>query len=227
MKTRTVKPPEERRQEIIATATRLFLAEGYDDTSMNDVMKALDVAKGTIYHYFSSKDELLEAVVDKLASDYAEHREELVKNTQGNALEKIRVLFSRTESAHDQEKYTHLHKTGNVKLHTWLLGALVEKLAPLFGTLIRQGCQEGLFHTSHPHEVAELLLAGIQALTDERFYHWEKDAISRRKQAFPQIIESMVRAEPGSLDFLFPSRHDGLSNHRQADRESGLEDSDR
>ena len=35
---RTVKPPEERRQEIIATATKLFLADGYDNTSMNDVM---------------------------------------------------------------------------------------------------------------------------------------------------------------------------------------------
>lgn len=210
---RIVKPPEERRREIIATATRLFLAEGYENTSMNDVMKALDVAKGTIYHYFTSKDELLEAVVDQLAGDYAERRGELVNNTPGNAREKIRVLFSRDEGAHDETK-THLHKPGNVKLHTWLLGALVEKLAPILGSLIRQGCQEGLFHTAHPHEVAELLLAGVQALTDEGFYRWEKEVIARREKAFPQIIESMVSAEPGSLGFLFPSpEHEQAGDH--------------
>ena len=216
---RTVKPPEERRQEIIATATKLFLADGYDNTSMNDVMKALNIAKGTIYHYFASKDELLEAVVDKLATDYAESREELVKNTDGDAMEKIRVLFARDEGAHDEETNTHLHKPGNVKLHTWLLGALVEKLAPIFGSLIKEGSKQGLFETAHPHEVVELLLAGIQALTDEGFYNWEADVIARREKAFPEIMEKMVSADPGSFDFLFPPRE------HEAGRDSSIEDS--
>ncbi len=201
---RTVKSPEERREEIIATATKLFMADGYENTSMNNVMKALNIAKGTIYHYFASKDELLEAVVDKLAGDYATQREEQVNATHGTALDKIRVLFSREHGARDDETNAHLHKAGNVKLHTWLLGALVEKLAPIFGSLIKQGCKEGLFRTAHPHEVAELLLAGIQALTDKGFYHWNEDVIARRERAFPEIMESITSAEPGSFDFLFP-----------------------
>lgn len=52
---RTVKDPETRRQEIVATASQLFQSKSYKHTSMNDVMDALGIAKGTIYHYFKSK----------------------------------------------------------------------------------------------------------------------------------------------------------------------------
>ena len=57
---RIVKKPEERRQEIIEAARELFQAKDYEKTTMRDVMDKLGIAKGTIYHYFRSKEDLLE-----------------------------------------------------------------------------------------------------------------------------------------------------------------------
>ena len=206
---RIVKEPEIRRQEIVATATQLFLEKGYEQTSTVDVMKALDIAKGTIYHYFPSKEALMEAVVDQLADDYVRRRVEAIASVQGNAIVKIEAFFARDHETESESRATeHLHAEQNVKLHTRLLASLVEKMAPPFGELIREGCDEGLFTTSHPHEVAELLLAGIQFLTDDGVYPWDRATIDRRSHAFPALVESLLNAPAGSFAWLARTAED-------------------
>ena len=62
---RITKPPEERRKEFVDTAREFFIENGYEKTQMIDITKKLNVAAGTIYHYFKSKTELLYAVIDE------------------------------------------------------------------------------------------------------------------------------------------------------------------
>ena len=67
--TRIVKKAGERRKEIIRAARKLFRTKEYDKTTMQELMDKLNIAKGTIYHYFSSKEELLDAVVEELVNE--------------------------------------------------------------------------------------------------------------------------------------------------------------
>ena len=200
---RTVKKPDVRRQEIVDAASELFLTQTYDETTTGQVMGVLGIAKGTIYHYFASKEHLLEAVVDDLAEGYVTRREAELDEAEGGALTRLAVLFS-SDRRSDAERRTieHLHKPGNVKLHTRLLAVLVLRLAPVVADLVRQGVEEGVFDTEHPLEAAELLLAGIQFLTDDGFYPWEDDALARRAAAVPSLVERVLGAEPGSVTFL-------------------------
>jgi AcrR family transcriptional regulator len=66
---RIVKKPAERRKEIIRAARELFQEKDYASVTMQGVMEKLNVAKGTIYHYFSSKEDLLESVVEDLIDE--------------------------------------------------------------------------------------------------------------------------------------------------------------
>ena len=52
-----------KRDQILNGARRCFLAQGFDGASMNDIVKAAGVSKGTVYAYFSSKEKLFEALV--------------------------------------------------------------------------------------------------------------------------------------------------------------------
>ncbi len=52
-----------KRQQILDGARRCFLAHGFDGASMNDIVKAASVSKGTVYAYFPSKEKLFEALV--------------------------------------------------------------------------------------------------------------------------------------------------------------------
>jgi len=54
---RIVKEYDERRNEIIDTAKKLFITKGYNKSSVNDILNEIGIAKGTFYYYFASKEE--------------------------------------------------------------------------------------------------------------------------------------------------------------------------
>ena len=203
---RIVKKPEERKSEIVATACQLFLSKGYDRTTMQDVMRHLGIAKGTIYNYFSSKEALLEAVIDSVAEGEMLRLKKLLENIKGNALERLEQLIMNGSNpgADDinDDLLDHLHKTSNAGMHIRLLAKVVTMQAPLYAEQFRLGCKEGIFRTDHPLECAEFLLSGIQFLTDMGIYPWTLDQLERRWKAFTKLIENQLSAPDGSFSFL-------------------------
>jgi AcrR family transcriptional regulator len=200
---RTVKKPEERRREIIAAARALFETKEYEATTMKDVMDALGIAKGTIYHYFKSKEELLEAVVEQTVEEYVAAMQTILDETEGNALKRMQVLITSGNVADEHEQILEqLHRPGNVGTHTRQLAVTISKLAPLYASVIQQGCEEGVFQTEHPLECAEFLLSGIQFLTDHGIHPWGQENLVRRAMAVPALIEAQLKAPKGSFDFM-------------------------
>jgi len=200
---RVVKKPEERRREIVLASRDLFLKQDYENTTMQDVMVKLQIAKGTTYHYFKSKEELLEAVVEEMVAEYLILVEKALTECHGNALDKMRVLIDTGRVASRQKDIMdNLHRPGNMGLHVRLLAVTLSRLAPLYSCVISQGCAEGLFRTDHPLECAEILLAGIQFVTDVGCYPWSQQDLERRVRAIPRLIEDQLHAPKNAFSFL-------------------------
>jgi len=200
---RTIKKPTERRSDIINAARCLFQTKKYDKTTMQDVIDALGIAKGTIYHYFKSKEALFEAVIENIVDTNIEQMQALINETKGTALEKIQTLIAAGDiSAENEGILDNLHQPGNNVMHARLLAATLVKQAPLYAKLIQQGCKEGVFQTNNPLECAEFVLAAIQFLTDMGIYPWTKEDLNRRIRAFPQLIEQQLKAPSGSFQFM-------------------------
>ncbi len=203
---RTVKKADERREEIIKAARELFHSKEYDKATMQELMKTLKIAKGTIYHYFSSKEDLLEAVVEDLIDEELKKKEALIEDCRHrklDAVQTIRMLATKDRMAEENEQILDmLHQPGNIIVHARQLGRYLTKLAPIYAAVIEEGCEQGLFKTDYPLECAEFLLAGIQFLTDVGFYPWSNEAIARRMAAFPSLLEDLLNAPGGSFDFL-------------------------
>jgi len=201
---RVVKKPADRRCEIVHAARHLFQTQEYDKTTMQDVMSYLGIAKGTIYHYFDSKEALLEAVIENIVDTNIEHMQSLMQDTPGTALEKIQTLIAAGDiSAENENILEGLHRQGNYAMHARLLAATLIKQAPLYAELIRQGCDEGVFQTDNPLECAEFVLVGVQFLTDLGIYPWSQEDLRRRALAFPLLIEQLLKAPPGSFQFMY------------------------
>ncbi|MBI9106414.1 MAG: TetR/AcrR family transcriptional regulator [Spirochaetales bacterium] len=204
--TRIVKNPDERRREIIQAAKTLFQTREYEKTTMSEIMKILNIAKGTIYHYFSSKEELLEAVVQDLVQEDLHKKQELISRPgykKMNALEKLKTLLTSGNIADGNEEILeHLHTSGNTILHTRQLAYYLNELAPLYARVVQEGCEEGIFKVANPLECSEFILAGLQFLTDTGFYPWSGEQLSRRISAFPSLVEAQLGAQPGSFQFL-------------------------
>lgn len=200
---RTVKKPEERRLEIILAARELFETKDYENTTMQDVMDKLGIAKGTIYHYFKSKEELLEAVIEHTVIEYITGLQALLDQSEGDAVTKMRLLITAGQVTEQQGNILEqMHRPGNIGMHTRQLAVTLTGLAPLYASVIQQGCEEGVFQTANPLESAELILTGIQFLTDLGIHPWQPEDLIRRVMAFPALIEAQLNAPKGTFDFL-------------------------
>ncbi len=79
---------EKTRADIVQCARKLFYEQGYDGTSFSHIVDATGLFRGNIYHYFKTKDELLEAVVEDYLEDY---RALLVRWERENTAPKARL----------------------------------------------------------------------------------------------------------------------------------------
>lgn len=206
---RVVKKPEARRREIVSASRILFLSQGYENTTMQDIMTKLQIAKGTTYHYFRSKEELLDAVIEDMVTEYINAIEESLNQSEGTALEKMQILVTvgRIVSSSTDTLIDALHRADNREMHARLLAVTLTRLSPLYARVISQGCEERVFHVEHPLECAEIMLAGIQFITDIGCHPWSREDLARRIRAIPNLIESQLNAPQGSLSFLLANTH--------------------
>jgi TetR/AcrR family transcriptional regulator, regulator of autoinduction and epiphytic fitness len=85
---------DRRKAEIVRTATALLSEHGYQGMNLEDVAEQTDIAKATLYHYFSGKDELVAAVIEGLTAEVNRRLEQELDEVAGRShLEQIRTLI--------------------------------------------------------------------------------------------------------------------------------------
>ena len=199
---RVIKNPIVRKSEIVREAKEICQRDGFEKLTMQAIMKNLKIAKGTIYHYFTSKESLVEAVIDKIVNELIANVELIVNKTKGSALKKIETIVRSARESTTHPVLDELHKKGNEAMHTRLLVASIRRQAPIYAKLIKEGCDEGIFTTEYPLECAEFILSAMQFLTDMGIYPWADEDLARRTKSFPEIIERLLEAPKGSFKFL-------------------------
>src|SRR5258706_2118938 len=93
---RVVKHPELRRSEILDCAQALFLARGYDNASLNEVIAVAGVSKGAFYHYFASKEALLEALAGRVAQGAPGHGADVLDAPRLDALPPLNPFMAKS-----------------------------------------------------------------------------------------------------------------------------------
>ncbi|MBN1046996.1 MULTISPECIES: TetR/AcrR family transcriptional regulator [unclassified Clostridium] len=139
---RISKDPEERKQEILDTAMKLFCEKGYDKTSIADIAKEINVAQGLCYRYFPSKEALFDAAIDqysdllvgKMTRKICEKKVSLkeVINSMNNRVEVPNTLY-----------YKVFHGKGNSTLHERLSLQVCRKLVPVVKNIINSAVENG------------------------------------------------------------------------------------
>jgi AcrR family transcriptional regulator len=214
--TRVVKAPDERRSELIACAQKLFYTQGYQSTSVRDIVDEVGVAKGTFYYYFDSKQAILEALVAELSAARVALFEAILADQTLDAIQKwtraVQVIgdwkIERKEQLLALARMMQIDE--NVLLRHKLEMRTVQMAVPILGKIIAQGVTEGVFETPFVEEAAEnvfaIAIAFSKTLTAILLNpdHYENPlALARRKTAAMQAaIERVLGAAPGSLPIM-------------------------
>ena len=197
---RIVKTAEDRKNEILDVAEQLFVEKGYDNASTNDIIARIGIARGTLYHHFSSKEEILDAIIDRMTRESIESARLIVKDKKRPILERVTmamVALNTTGNAKDVVM-EQMHRPQNALLHQKIQNKLIGGVVPLFAELIKEGNKEGIFNTKYPMEASEM----IMIYSNEAFDDNENLTPSQKKakgKAFIYNTERILGAKEGSL----------------------------
>lgn len=153
------KYPEVTVEKILDAAQRLFLEKGYDDTTIQDIVDNLGgLSKGAVYHHFKSKEEIMDAVGDRMF--FANNPFEAVrKRSDLNGLQKLREVIRLYEADESRVNMTvqAIPITKNPRLMAEMIESNRRILTPYYMELLEEGNRDGSICTEYSREIAELL----------------------------------------------------------------------
>ncbi|WP_327714750.1 TetR/AcrR family transcriptional regulator [Streptomyces sp. NBC_00490] len=127
-------PREERAGDLLAAATELFLSKGYAKTTMADISAAAGVARGNVYWYFDSKDDIFAAVMDRMLS--REIRTLSAEQAGADPLSRLvrglsDMRYSRPlhQAMHDRLPHSEAVRAAHNTFLGWIVGLVDEVIA--------------------------------------------------------------------------------------------------
>lgn len=202
---RITKEPEERKNEILDAAIGLFTDNGFENTSVSDIVRKLNIAQGTFYYYFKSKDELLNAVVEHFGEHILEGCYEAFHSPEMNAKEKIegivKAVFSYTNWNQDFVAFVHSEK--NEILHYRAAKKYISTFIPVMIGIVKQGIREGLFDIQYPEVISTIGVTGVMD-----FFHYNQEDLydvenlKQRKLAIAYFLKRALGLKEGEFNLL-------------------------
>ena len=161
------KPAEVRLNELMNAAEKLFASKGVESTTINDIVEEAQVAKGTFYHYFSSKADMLAALRQRYTNQFLMSLEEAVDVcAQDDWVGRLRawihasvVTYVKTYRTHDIVYTNHHHHNRSNPEKNAILDQLLE--------IIEGGRAAGVWSPDQPRVVALLIYSGVHGATDD------------------------------------------------------------
>lgn len=157
------KYPEQTLEQILKVSTLIFTEKGYEKTSIQDIIDALGMSKGAVYHHFRSKEDILKAVMDKELGRAEQLLARLIAETEApNAREKLIQILEQMilDSGLQQQSMDHI-LSAQIKNPQFVLEGLkkgVQRDAIIIAELMLQGKQDGSLQVEQPLECAEVFL---------------------------------------------------------------------
>ncbi|MBZ9850051.1 TetR/AcrR family transcriptional regulator [Mesorhizobium sp. CA14] len=161
---RIIKHPELRREELLDHAQALFLTHGYDKASLNDVIATAGVSKGAFYHYFASKEALLEALAARFARQALAGVQDVLGDPALDPLGRLNALLAKSRQAKVETAaeawalFETMFRPENLVLFHRINLAAGAAFSPLLVEIIKQGVADGTFRTFDPEGVADIVM---------------------------------------------------------------------
>lgn len=191
-----MKKGERRKQELLKIAYKMFLTKGYENTSVDDIIEAAGIAKGTYYYYFESKEQTLEEVIDMMLDAMVEKAEMVQAQDIPVQQKLIGVMMCFRPDESEATIGEALHNKENIVMHEKTNRKLIERAVPILVKVAKQAVDEGIAACDDLEERVKMILILSSALFDDNM-GGQPDI-----EVFVDVIERILYAKPGTFDFI-------------------------
>jgi AcrR family transcriptional regulator len=160
----------DRRADLVEAALTSFVAKGVSGTSVDDIVGAAGVAKGTFYLYFGSKDEVVAAVAERMVERVADVVESTALTPGRSPAERLlalgRAMADVGGAQHERDLVEFIHRPGNLAVHEQMSGRIMTRLTPTLVQVVEDGVADGTFCAQDPELAALFALGAFSRLHD-------------------------------------------------------------
>ncbi len=197
---RIVKEAKERRDEILDVAERLFCKKGFDNTSTNDILEAIGIARGTLYYHFKSKEDILDAMIERLTNQMLEKAAVIALDESIPVLERLTrtMLTLNVDNELGDMVMEQIHRPQNALMHQKLEHVLLGRVNRLITKIAEDGIRQGIFHTDYPAEAVEMIMT-YSYIAFDSLASYEAEEEQRKKMGFIYHVERVFGMEQGAL----------------------------
>ena len=197
---RIVKDAEERRNEILDVAERLFCTKGFDNTSTNDILTEIGIARGTLYYHFKSKEDILDAMIERLTNQMVEKASVIALDESIPVLERLTgtMLSLNVDNELGHMVMEQVHRPQNALMHQKLEHMLLGRVNRLITRITEDGIRQGIMHTDYPAEAVEMLMTYSYTAFDSLNQYSEEEE-QRKIMGFVYHAERILGMKAGAL----------------------------
>ncbi len=213
---KVVKEYDERKTELLNTAQKLFYSKGYENTSVADIIEKVGIAKGTFYHYFKTKEDLLNQLIERISDAILSQLEIVANDNTLNAVDKFNKFYIDAGNYKKENKEAVIvaarvfHNEDNLRMKEKLYKSVIKKTTPLLMPIIKQGVKEGVFKTSYSEHLASLIFTMGFYMRDEfsevivkpNIEESEIERIVEICMMYQDAIERLLGAPEGSIQIF-------------------------
>ena len=210
---RIVKEADVRKNEILDTAGILFTEKGYDNTSVTDIMNAVGIAKGTLYHHFKSKEDIMDALIKRQTADILVSAKKIADDksipVKERIVQTILELHVDTKQAEGEKMIVQLHKPQNAQMHQKTKKVVFQGVPPIMADIVKDGVLQGIFETPYPLECMEMALCYLDVMLDDDMFELTEAERLDKIRAFIYQLERLLgveEGEPASFEKAFVGR---------------------
>lgn len=187
---RVSKAPEVRRQEILETAMELFMAKGYEETSMRDIALACQVVPGLCYRYFDSKQKLFQEAMETYADACCAMIRPILQDSSRTLSQKLDLLYAEIRNERKGMRYhDFFHRKGNEEFHEQFSIRLCRRMAPVLReALAQEEARTGCRYRAPETLISFLTYGQIALMSDSRMPRM--DVLDHIREYIDLLLES-------------------------------------
>ncbi|MCH5324845.1 MAG: TetR/AcrR family transcriptional regulator [Eubacterium sp.] len=187
---------EKRKQELLDIAYQMFIQKGYEETSVDEIIAKAQIAKGTYYYYFPSKEATLEAVIDMMINNEVQRAREILSAPIPVPQKLVGIITSLRPEQNESSIADTLNKKENIIMHEKVSRRIVDEAVPLLAQVVSEGIAQGMFVCDHIEERVRMILIMSQHIFDNGNF------TAGDIEVFIDMVEKSLGAQSGTLGFI-------------------------
>lgn len=187
---------EKRKQELLQIAYRLFLSKGYEETSVDEIIEEAQIAKGTFYYHFKSKEVLLEELINKMITEKAKQAKKFLTAPLSAPQKTVAIITSLRPEQSEMDIQNALHKKENAIIHERINKRVIDEAVPILCEVVSEGIEQGILKCDNIKERVRMTLIISSAVFDHENY------TSADIDVYIDTVEKLLGAKKNTFEFI-------------------------